>query len=207
MKIHTDSLVEALSSFSGDTELTGSLAKILAYISRKGRVTYHDVVKMVGDNAEEALLLGNQWKLILPMRTCRTASWEDRLLWFGPAELYEVPNIVKYLVKHASERGLWDPGVALSELFKEMGDPDWNIIPRLVERLWEQSSNSRITAIRIKEVCAELGLEDRVDALIVELKGSGVISPKLRSPAEVSRAGAVIFEINPSLFTHGERSG
>jgi hypothetical protein len=194
-------LREALSSFLGNTELTGSLAQVLTYVSKKGRVTFREVEETVGDNAEEILLLGSEWRLILPMRTRRTSSWEDRLLLCDPVELYEVPNIVRYLVERASQTGLWEPGVALFELFKEMGDPHYNIIPRLVERLGDQSENYRITAIQIKEICGGLGLGDRVDALIVELKGSGVISPKLRSPAEVSRAGAVIFELNPSLLT------
>ena len=194
-------LKEALSSFLGNTELTGSLAQILACVSKKGRVTFHEVEETVGDDAEEILLLGYEWRLILPLRTRRTSSWEDRLLLFNPVELYEIPNIVRCLVKKACETGLWEPGVAISELFREMGDPHWNIIPRLVEKLWERSKNYRITAIQIKEICSGLGLGDRVDALIVELKGSGVISPKLRSPAEVSRAGAVIFELNPSLLT------
>jgi hypothetical protein len=200
-------LKKALSSFLDNTELTGSLAQILTCVSKEGRVTFHEVAETVGDNAEEALLLGNEWRLILPMRTRRTSAWEDRLLLFGPVELYEVPNIVRYLVENASETGLWELRVALSELFREMGDPDWNIIPRLVERLWEKSKNYRITAIQIKEICGGLGLGNRVDALIVELKGSGVISPKLRSPAEVSRAGAVIFELNPSLLAHREKKG
>ena len=200
-------LKEALSSFLDYTELTGSLAQILTYVLKEGRATFHEVAETVGDNAEEVLLLGNEWRLILPLRTRRTSSWEDRLLFFGPAELYEVPNIVRYLVENANDTGLWEPGVALSELFKEMGDPNWNIIPRLVERLWEQSKNYRITAIQIKKICGGMDLEERVDALIVELKGSGVISPKLASPAEVSRAGAVIFELNPSLFTHRAKKG
>ena len=194
-------LKEALSSFLGNTELTGSLAQILTCVSKKGRVTFHEVEETVGDDAEEILLLGYEWRLILPLRTRRTSSWEDRLLLFNPVELYEIPNIVRCLGKKACETGLWEPGVAISELFREMGDPHWNIIPRLVEKLWERSKNYRITAIQIKEICSGLGLGDRVDSLIVELKGSGVISPKLRSPAEVSRAGAVIFELNPSLLT------
>jgi hypothetical protein len=197
-------LKKALSSFLGNTELTRSLAQVLTCVSKKGRVTFREVAETVGDNAEEVLLLGSEWRLILPMRTRRTSAWEDRLLLFDPLELYEVPNIVRHLVEKASETGHWEPGFALSGLFKEMGDPHWNIIPRLVERLGDQSKNYRITAIQIKEICTGLGLGDRVDALIVELKGSGVISPKLRSPAEVSRAGAVIFELNPSLFTHRE---
>ena len=200
-------LNEALSSFLGNTELTDSLTQILTRASKKGRVTFHEVAETVGENAEEVLLMGYEWRLVLPMRTRRTSSWEDRLLLFSPDELYEVPNIVRYLVENASKTGIWEPGVAVSELFREMGDPHWNIIPRLVGRLWDQSRHSRITAIQIQEICCGLGLGDRVDALIVELKGSGVISPKLRSPAEVSRAGAVIFELNPSLLTLSEKKG
>ncbi|UCG12367.1 MAG: hypothetical protein JSU72_18020, partial [Deltaproteobacteria bacterium] len=61
-----DMLVKALSRFLDNTELTGSLAQILTYVSEKGRVSYHAVEKMVGDNAEDVLLLGNEWRLILP---------------------------------------------------------------------------------------------------------------------------------------------
>ena len=200
-------LKEALGSFLGNTELTSSLAQILTYSSKKGRLTFHEVEERIGEDAEEVLILGSEWRLILPIKTRRTSAWEDRLLLFGPAELYEVPNVVRYLVENASETGLWEPRVALSELFKDMGDPDWHIIPKLVEMLRKRSKNHRITAIQIKEICGGLGLGDRVDALIVELKGSGVISPKLRSPAEVSRAGAVIFELNPSLLTLGQKKG
>jgi hypothetical protein len=200
-----DLLKKALCRFSDDTDLIGSLARVLAYLSEKGRVSYHEVLKMVGDNAEDVLLLGNEWRLVLPVRTRKTAAWEDRLLLSAPVELYEVPNIVRYLVANARETGQWDPDHALTELFREMGDPGWSIIPRLVEGLRKQSEDNRITAIQIKEVCRELGLEDRVGALIAELKGSGVTSPKLGSPAEVHRARSVIFELNPSLFVPREK--
>jgi hypothetical protein len=50
------------------------------------------------------------------------------------------------------------------------------------------------------EVYDELGLGYRVDALIVELKGSGVMRPRLGSLPEVARAGSRIYELNPSLF-------
>jgi len=82
-----------------------------------------------------------------------------------------------------------------------MGEPNWEQIPKLVARLEKRAKDHRITASQIKTVCNELGLGDRVDVLIAELKGSGVMSPKLGSLAEVSRAGTPIYELNPSLFT------
>ena len=139
------------------------------------------------------------------MRTLKSAAWGDRLLLTEPAELYEIPNTVKYLVEDARKTGCWEAGYALAELFRDMGEPNWEQILKLVEQLEKQAKEYRITASQIKTVCNELGLGNRVDALIAELKGSGVMSPKLGSLAEVAQAGAPIYELNPSLFIEKKR--
>ena len=93
-----------------------------------------------------------------------------------------------------------EPGKAITSLFMEMGDPAWQRMPKLVERLQEKAKDYRISAAQIKKACIELGLGDRVDMLIAELKGSGVMSPKLGSFAEVNREGSPLYELNPTLY-------
>ena len=104
-------------------------------------------------------------------------------------------------MEESSKTGCWDPEHAITKLFREMGEPNWERIPKLVEELGRQSRDYRVTAVQIKEICNELDMGDRVDMLIAELKGSGVMSPKLSSLAEVSRVGSPLYELNPSLFT------
>jgi len=187
-------------------ELTSCLASVLVKASKRGSISYREVDKIVNDNTEDILLLGNEWRLLLPVRTLKSAAWEDRLLLCEPGELYEVPNIARYLVEEATKTERWDPERAITRIFKEMGEPAWERMPKLVERLEEQAKDYRVTASQIKKICSDLGLGDRVDMLIAELKGSGVMSPKLGSLAEVSRAGTPIYELNPSLFMKkGER--
>jgi hypothetical protein len=193
-------LEKALSRLLKHGELTNRLAKVLACASERGKVSYREVDKIVNDNAEDVLLLGNEWKLLLPVRTLKSAAWEDRLLLCEPGELYEVPNIIGCLVEEASKTGSWDTEHAITKLFNEMGEPTWERMPKLVQELGKQSKDYRITAVQIKEICNELDMGDRVDALIAELKASGVMSPKLGSIAEVSRAGSPLYELNPSLF-------
>jgi len=200
-------LESALSRLLNHSELTSRLVPVLSSASKRGRVSYREVEKMVNGDAEDVLLLGNEWRLLLPVRTLKSAAWEDRLLVTKPEELYEAPNIVRYLVEDASRTGRWNPEQAITELFREMGEPDWGQMPKMVERLGEQAKDYRITAAQIKMVCNELGLGDRVDALIAELKGSGVMSPKLGALAEVSRAGMPIYELNPSLFIKKREKG
>jgi len=200
-------LESALSRLLNHSELTSRLVPVLSSASKRGRVSYREVEKMVNGDAEDVLLLGNEWRLLLPVRTLKSAAWEDRLLVTKPEELYEAPNIVRYLVEDASRTGRWNPEQAITELFREMGEPDWGQMPKMVERLGEQAKDYRITAAQIKMVCNELGLGDRVDALIAELKGSGVMSPKLGALAEVSRAGMPVYELNPSLFIKKREKG
>jgi hypothetical protein len=53
--------------------------------------------------------------------------------------------------------------------------------------------------LRKPETCSELGLGDRVDTLIDELKGSGVMSPKPGSFAEVARGKRMAWWLNTVL--------
>jgi hypothetical protein len=52
------------------------------------------------------------------------------------------------------------------------------------------------------KMCRELDLEDKVDTLIAQLKGTGVMSPKLGSVIEVIRQGSPVYELNLSLFAN-----
>jgi len=193
-------LEKALSGLLSYSELTSHLAQVLAHTFKKGRVSYDELEEIVNDNVEDILLLGNEWRLLLPVRAVKSAAWEDRLLLAEPGELYEMPNIIRYLVEEAEITGRWEAGRTIAKLFRDMGEPNWEQIPKLVAQLEKQAKDYRITASQIKTACNELGLGDRVDALIAELKASGVMSPKLGSLAEVSRAGMPIYELNPSLF-------
>ena len=65
------------------------------------------------------------------------------------------------------------------------------------------AEDCRISAAQIRKTCRELGLAQRLDMLIAELKGSGVMSPKLGSFAEVNREGSPLYELNPSVLEKG----
>jgi hypothetical protein len=197
-------LEKALSGLLNQSELVSCLASVLGHASKKGSISYPEVCEIAGNHAEDVLLLGDEWRLLLPVRTLKSAAWEDRLLLCEPGESYEVPNIVRSLVEMASTTGCWDPDHAITKLFKEMGEPSWERMSELIERLEAQAEGHRIAAIHIKRACSELGLGDGVDTLIATLKASGIMSPKLSSLADVVREGSPLYELNPSLFVGRE---
>jgi len=196
--IEPEPIRKALSSFLDS--FTAPLARVLAFAAETGQVSYDEVEKLVEDEVEEIMLSGNNWRLLVPARTSKSIEWEDRVLLLESGEIYEMPHVVQYLVREASRTGQWEPAKAVAEVFKAMGEPEWARMPQLVELLGRQAKANRISALQVKEACQELGLGERVDPLIAELKGSGIMSPSLGSLTEAVQRRAPIYELNPSLF-------
>jgi len=115
-------------------------------------------------------------------------------------------NVVKYLVENAEKTGEWNPSYAVAKVFKKMGEEDWEKMPALVKKLEENAKDGRINAIQIRGICEKLSMKEKTGPLIAELKGSGIMSPKLSSFAEVFKAKAPIYELNPSLFAGKHQS-
>jgi hypothetical protein len=195
----TEDLERALSAVFGPGKTTSTLSQVLAYASVNGTVSYQEIKEIIKDNPEDILLMADKWRLLLPVRTTKSSGWEDRLLLLKDGEIYEIPNVIRYLVREALESGTWHPEKAIIELFKEWGDPRWGQVPELVRGITEEAVNHTITGNQIKKICLQRGLDNRVDGLIAGLKAAGIISPKLSSVPEVIRAGSPIYELNPSV--------
>ncbi|MBW2096348.1 MAG: hypothetical protein JRI80_15845 [Deltaproteobacteria bacterium] len=190
----------ALSSFLQDYAV--SLARILNAAVEKGRISYGEIEKLIvpGEDIEEVLLLGYEWRILVPVRSLKSMEWGDRVFLPMPGEEYELPNVVKYLVGEAARSGTWEPGKAMATVAREMGEPAWARIPRLVEKLGAYAKGRHVTAIQIKQACKALDLDDRVDSLIADLKACGILSPSLGYLPEAARKRAPVYELNPSLF-------
>lgn len=199
MKTNAWNLEKALRGFLSESSFIGNVASILEFASLKGTMYYEEVREIVGSDPEEPLLDAEKWRLLLPVRTMKSMAWEDRLFMPMDGELFEMPNIILRLVKDALASAQWRTGEAIGGIFREMGDPAWQTIPEMVASMAALASANTISAGQITRVCLAYGFSNKTDWLIAELKGAGVISPRLSSPADVMRAGSPLYEMNPSI--------
>jgi len=195
----TEYLERAMRGVFGHGKLTSKLSQVLAHAAIKGTVSYQEIEEIIEDDSQDALLLADEWRLLLPVRTAKSSSWEDRLLIMKDGEAYEIPNIVRYVAREALTTGTWNSENAIGELFKEFGDPNCKQIAELVRSIAQESGSHKTTGNQIKMICLRLGLSNRVDSLIAELKAAGIISPRLSSLPEVNREGSPIYELNPAV--------
>jgi hypothetical protein len=195
-----DHLEKALHRILGDDRTTNKLSKLLAYTSVNDSVSYQEIRKIIKDDPEDVLLVADKWRLLLPVRTTKSAAWEDRILLLQDGEIYEIPNVIRYLVKNALDTGKWDSEKAIIKLFREFEDPYWKQIAGLVKIITEKATDYTITSNQIKKICLQFGLSNKVDWLIAELKAAGIISPRLGSIPDVIGAQSPIYEINPAII-------
>ncbi len=194
-----ENLRRALESFLEKGDAAG-LAPLLLHTLNTGSLTYEQAEAVLGEDPEDMLILGYQWRLLLPMRASKAGDWEDRMMLPHPGERYQLPNVARHLVLGAAEHGLWEPEKAIREVFGAIGEPELDKMVPLVEGLASQTRGHRLTGTAVVQVCRDLGLGKRVDPLVSELKACGVLSHKLGALNEATRAGTMLYEINPSLL-------
>ncbi|MBW2589229.1 MAG: hypothetical protein JRD71_00675 [Deltaproteobacteria bacterium] len=193
-------LERALKSFLRDETLLEELASVLSQFCENDVTVYEPLREIAGDNLTDILLELWNCKLIIPVRSSKCGEWDSRILLAEPGESYEMPNISRVLVKNAQLSGVWDSQQAIVDLFKIMGEPEWEKIPDLVLEIKHGCIHHTISGARVGIACARKGLKNKTGTMIAVLKGSGIISPKLMAFAEVARSSSPVYEFNPSVY-------
>ncbi len=176
-------------------EETHYLARLLLEFSERGRIYYKEI-NMPQEIKEELLIFTYMERLIIPVRTSMSSQWNDRLLTFEDEALFEMPNVIQYLIQEANKQGRWNTTYAIQEYLKEIGEARTEDIARLVEKLKKMAEYKKITSETIKNACSDLNIEFDLNKIIAELKGGGIISPTL--PGFSKRFPS--YEINSALY-------
>ena len=205
--LHIRPLIAALRDLTGEEPLTVPLAQILTDASAHASISYDAVFAAAGPDAEELLLTAWEFKLLIPRRSAACGEWDYRFLVMQAGEIYEMPNICRYLVKTAIKTGVWDVETAVCDLYRDMGEPQWKQIPELVVHLGKQAQHYTVTADGVHSACRNAGIYHRTGPLILVLKGGGILSPKLSARIAPASHQGPIYELNPSLYPdHGNHT-
>ena len=193
-------LEQALKSFLRDEILLEELASVLSQFCEHNVTVYDKLSEIAGNNLTDILLELWNWKLIIPIRSKKCGEWDSRILLAEPEESYEMPNISKVLVKNAQLGGVWDSQQAIVDLFKIMGEPEWEKMPALILSIKKNTMHNKIDGARIGALCIKNGLKNKTGTMIAVLKGAGIISPKLAAISQVAESRSPLYEFNPSVY-------
>ncbi len=173
-----------------------TLLKILYLASQKTTISYEEIAGIIGEEKiEDFLLATEESRLLLPITSSRSEAWKDKLLLIRRGEKYKMPNIIKILITTLYKKGEWNIDYAIVTYFKQIGESYWKDMPGFYKMIRQKAKNNRVSAQDIKNAARNFNIEERIGALIAELKGAGLISPFLKLAPE----NKLLYEINPSV--------
>ncbi len=178
-------------------------AHLLFVAYEKERLDYSELLRIAKDKAEDLLFTAFELRMLIPVNPIKpTLSWEDACFMLNEMESYVMPNIARFLIKIVIEKGKLDIRGAIKELFKDVKEENWEMMPDVIDELIKRSDGKNINAHQIKEALKKFGLEEKTGYFILILKGSGIISPHIRGLREVIKEGegSPLYEVNPLLF-------
>jgi len=184
-----------------DRKIIEVIAKILEICLTEKEIRQKQINAITKKNPEDILFLTFEKKLLIPKSSYRGLEWDDSKFLLSETEKYKMPKIIKSLVKYAMNSGVWNSEEAIKTIFKNIKEDDYDKMPRLVRRLYNESENYRTNGYKIKEICKDFSLKERTGAIISELKGTGIISPQLNFSLFSSlKNRSPSYELNPSLY-------
>lgn len=165
----------------------------------------YEHIDLPGDEKDDILLIAFEERALIPVKSSKSAAWEDRILALAPGEQYYIPGVVRILMASARDTGRLDPENAVKEalLLETSGLPvtgrQCGRLAAFVESLKRHAEFHKAEVGLMKAIGREcrlsLDLHDVIDILVI----CGILSPCTHGPAI---AGLSWYEVNPCLSWH-----
>jgi len=170
----------------------GSLLKRLAeYTAQRGVASMTELAELAeslgygGDELEDALLEGMELSILLPLESMDgTLEWSSLVV--SESSRWHVPPVARELLAGRSWRE------AVESVMRRMGEEKASLVPELFEGLLKRGPV--VSASEVAEEAVKLGFRSsEVSRLIAELKGAGLMSPRVKASI---RAGEPTYRLS-----------
>jgi hypothetical protein len=155
--------------------------------------SYKDL-QLPQEDAQDLLMIGFDQRMILPEKTRKGPAWEDRILTFEEAAVFQIPPIVRQITKVAGSRESLQTNFLLASIFEELPPSDISDMVQLLTTIMANSRNRMFEAglldLYHQQIDARVCLHDMLDLFVI----SGVMSP---CPVRSLNTGLSWYEISP----------
>lgn len=155
--------------------------------------SYKDL-QLPQEEAQDLLMLCFDQRLILPEKTRKGPAWEDRILTFDAAAVFQIPPVVRQITRVAGSRESLQTNFLPASIFEELPSSDISDMVQLLTTIMANSRNRVFEAglleLYHQQINARVCLHDILDLFVI----SGVMSP---CPARSLNTGLSWYEISP----------
>ena len=86
---------------------------LLIHAALQTENVYTEQIPLCDEDKHDCLLMAFEERILIPVRSRNSASWEDRVLRFAPEEMFFMPHVARILFERASQTGTLDAETAV----------------------------------------------------------------------------------------------
>ena len=143
------------------------------------------------------MILGFEQRAILPEMTRKGPAWEDRILTFDQAAIFQIPQIVRQIARVTANQKNLQMNSLMTSIFVDLSSSDISDIARLLTTIMNNTLTRMFEAglldLYHQQINTRISLHDMLDLFVI----SGVMS---HCPDRSINTGLGWYEINPVCY-------
>ncbi|MFW6011764.1 MAG: hypothetical protein ACOC8R_01630 [Desulfosalsimonas sp.] len=172
------------------------MAKLI-HAALQAENVYTEQIPMSEEEKHELLRMAFEERILIPVRSSQTGSWENRVLRFAPEEMFFMPYVARLLFENAGKTGFLDAETAIRQALSHQPD---NHVEESVKFLKEMRPHTKscmaeggLMAAVARGAKITADVHDIVDTCVV----AGIMNPCTRGS---SMQGLAWYEFHPCLY-------
>lgn len=198
MQTHKETVNRLADALS--TELAQDDAQKMAELisaSLQSENVYTEQLPLSEEDKHDCLLMAFEERILIPVRSAQTGSWEDRILRFTPEEMFFMPHVARVLFENAAETGSLDSEGAVRSVLSHHSEEHVEQSVKFLKEMRFHSRSCMAEGGLMSAVAQGAGISADVHDIVDTCVVAGIMSPCTRGS---TMQGLAWYEFHPCLY-------
>ncbi|MFP4158838.1 MAG: hypothetical protein ACLFQ9_00440 [Desulfobacterales bacterium] len=182
------------------TELAADDAQKMAELinaALKSENVYTEQLPLSEEDKHDCLLMAFEERILIPVRSTQTGSWEDRILRFTPGEMFFMPHVARLLFENAAETGTLDSEAAVRSVLSHHPEKQVEQSVKFLKEMRFHFRSCMAEGGLMSAVAQGTGITVDVHDIVDTCVVAGIMSPCTRGS---TMQGLAWYEFHPCLY-------
>ncbi len=172
------------------------MAKLISAALRSENI-YTEEIPLSDEDMHDFLLMAFEERILIPVRSRQSGSWEDRVLRFAPEEMFFMPHVVRILFENAGKNGALDAETAVRQVLSHHTENYVEDSVRFLKEMRPHTKSCMAEGGLMSAVAQGAGISSDVHDIVDTCVVAGIMNPCTRGS---TIQGLAWYEFHPCLY-------
>lgn len=173
------------------------MARLINAALQQPENIYTEQIPLSEEDKHDYLLMAFEERILIPVRSRQSGSWEDRVLRFAPEEMFFMPHVARILFEEARQTGTLDAETAVRKVLANHSEQHVEQSIRFLKQMKPHTKSCMAEGGLMAAVAQGAGITVEVHDIVDTCVVAGIMNPCTRGS---SMQGLAWYEFHPCLY-------